>query len=60
MKMVSWKHWKGDRCFKDMEKYVPGKTQKQIKSWDQRMKIKHFLKQKNDIIDAIPLELANF
>ena len=43
-----------------MENYVKGKTHKQIKSWDQRMKHKHWQKQKNDIIDAIPIELGNF
>ena len=49
----SWKHWKVDGCFKKMEPLFNGKkTHRQIKSFDQRMKL-NFIKKGMDIPEAI-------
>lgn len=54
----SWRHWKVDGCFKKMEPLFQNrKTHRQIKSFDQRMKL-FFIKRGMDIPEAIIESLA--
>lgn len=48
-KIHSWNHWKPDRYFHEMAKFLATKTASQCKSFDQRMKNHFYLCGKHPI-----------